>query len=114
MIIPSFDTIKTMKPIVDLHMHTTFSDGLKTPEELIDFAKSRGVEVMCINDHDTVKGVMHMLTMKLSDITVLCGIELSSTFEEDYSTIHVTGYFPRDTKFETLQEELSEVVTKKR
>lgn len=95
-----------MAPIVDLHMHTTFSDGIKTPEELITFAKARGVNVMSINDHDTVKGVINMLSLQIDGITVLCGIEMSSKFT-DRKTIHIAGYFPKDTDFSSLQEELT-------
>ena len=103
-----------MNQRVDLHMHTLYSDGIKTPEELIEFARSRGVSVMCINDHDNVKGVMNMLELeKKEDITVLCGIELSSSFT-DGSTIHTTGYFPRDTDFASMQAELEKSVPEKR
>ena len=102
-----------MDPFIDLHMHTTFSDGIKTPEELILFAKSRNVKVMSINDHDTVNGVINMLGLSFEGIRVLCGIELSSSYL-DGSTIHIAGYFPRDTNFQELQSELSVRVTEKR
>ena len=101
-----------MNPIVDLHMHTTYSDGLKTPEELISFAKERKVNVMSINDHDNVNGVLSILSSQIDGINVIYGIEVSSTFEN--STIHIACYFPRDTNFEELQKELTTVVNEKR
>ena len=98
---------------VDIHMHTTFSDGLKTPSELIEYAKSRNVDIMCINDHDTVKGVIDMLKLDITGITVLCGIELSTKWNQ-IGSIHIAGYFPRDTDFEALQKELDQVIRRKR
>ena len=101
-----------MNPIVDLHMHTTYSDGLKTPQELISFAKERKVNVMSINDHDNVNGVLSILSSQIDGINVIYGIEVSSSFEK--STIHIASYFPRDTNFEELQKELTTVVNEKR
>ena len=101
-----------MNPIVDLHMHTTYSDGLKTPEELIAFAKERKVDVMSINDHDNVNGILSILSTQIDGINVIYGIEVSSSFEN--STIHIASYFPRDTNFEELQKELTTVVNEKR
>ena len=66
-----------MSQLVDLHMHTLHSDGILSVKDLINLAKTRGVEIMSINDHDTVKGVMEMKTLEVSGIIVLCGIELS-------------------------------------
>ena len=40
----------------DLHMHTTYSDGKLTPEELVAKAKEAGLTYMAITDHDTVEG----------------------------------------------------------
>ena len=44
----------------DLHMHTTYSDGKLTPEELIAAAKAAGLRYIAITDHDTVDGVAHL------------------------------------------------------
>ena len=43
--------------IVDLHTHSTASDGQYTPSELIRLAKDRGLEVLALTDHDTVGGL---------------------------------------------------------
>ena len=42
---------------VDLHMHTTCSDGLYTPEQLTQMAVEAGLSVMAISDHDTVAAI---------------------------------------------------------
>ena len=44
----------------DLHMHTTFSDGKLTPEELVAQAKAAGLKYIAITDHDTVDGVSYL------------------------------------------------------
>lgn len=95
--------------LVDLHMHTKYSDGILEPKELIDFAKKNNVEIMSINDHDTVRGVMNMLSLEYSGITVLCGIECSSRWD-NIGSIHITGYFPRNTDFQQVQKKLEETV----
>jgi predicted metal-dependent phosphoesterase TrpH len=40
--------------MIDLHTHSTASDGLHTPSELVRLARARGVEVLALTDHDTV------------------------------------------------------------
>ena len=42
---------------VDLHTHSTASDGQYTPSELVQLAKKRGLEVLALTDHDTVDGL---------------------------------------------------------
>lgn len=98
--------------LVDLHMHTKYSDGILEPAELIDLAKKNNVEIMSINDHDPVRGVMNMLSLEYSGITVLCGIECSSRW--DNVSMHITGYFPRDTDFQEVQKKLQKTVANPR
>lgn len=43
--------------IVDLHAHTTASDGSYTPTELVRYAKKKGLSALAITDHDTIAGV---------------------------------------------------------
>lgn len=64
--------------MIDLHCHTTASDGIKTPVELIDYAIIEGVEVIAITDHDTVSGVGEALAHAGSKgFKVIPGIEFS-------------------------------------
>ena len=44
----------------DLHIHTTYSDGLVTPEQLLDAATALGLDVIAVTDHDTVEGCARM------------------------------------------------------
>lgn len=74
----------------DLHLHTTASDGSRTPTEIIKWGKSNGLELMAITDHDTVGGLKEgMAAAKQEGIKFVPGLEISS-----YSIceIHVLGY----------------------
>lgn len=64
---------------VDLHVHSTFSDGVKTPEELCRMARKTGVEILALCDHDSTGGVDQMREM-LADtgITFVPGVEIST------------------------------------
>ena len=72
---------------VDLHMHTTCSDGVYTPEQLTAMAAERGIRILSITDHDTV-AAYHGHTFA-DGITVIPGIEMSS--EYDGEDVHILG-----------------------
>lgn len=75
----------------DLHLHTVFSDGTSSPEELIEDAKKEGVCCISIVDHDTVLGIEPALGYaRQNGVEVLPGIEL--TAEYDSQEIHILGY----------------------
>ena len=78
---------------LDLHVHTTFSDGLLTPEKLVDLAVKKGLDGIAITDHDTTKGVDR--AMKRSTIyknfMVIPGIEFSCDYNDE--EVHILGYF---------------------
>lgn len=79
-------TSNKMKP--DLHMHTTASDGVLSPLELVEFAAQRGVTHMAITDHDTFDGA-DSLRGKETPIPVITGVELSM---KDMKGLHLLGY----------------------
>ncbi len=76
---------------VDLHAHTTASDGTLAPEALVDLAADRGLAVLAVTDHDTVDGI-DAATRRATErgIVVLPGVELSTT--ERGAEVHVLGY----------------------
>lgn len=76
---------------VDLHMHTTFSDGLRAPEEVVELAIAGGLDVISITDHDNTQGVGPALRAAGGRIRVVPGVELSTQWRGD--SIHVLGYF---------------------
>lgn len=75
-----------MKP--DLHMHTTSSDGVLTPRELVRLAARSGVTIMAITDHDSMDGADSLRGME-TEIPVLVGTELSL---RDMRYLHLLGY----------------------
>jgi len=80
-----------MDLIVDLHTHTTCSDGHTPPRELIRLAKRVGVQVIAVTDHDSVEAVPECLDEgRLLGVRVVPGIEMSSRFEGH--DVHVLGY----------------------
>ncbi|MBT5873543.1 MAG: PHP domain-containing protein [Candidatus Latescibacteria bacterium] len=77
---------------VDLHSHTTFSDGLLTPEQLIAHAKKRSLRALAITDHDTIEAVNSAVSAaQAQGMEIVPGVELSAT--EGNSDVHILGYY---------------------
>ena len=78
---------------VDLHLHTTYSDGRLTPTQLVDLVAQRGLRVVAVTDHDSTEGLAEAMeaAAKYPDITIIPGIELSTDIPGN--EIHVLGYF---------------------
>lgn len=76
---------------VDLHTHTTASDGTLSPKELVELAKRCGLSGIAITDHDTIDGLEEGLaTGKRTGIEVMTGVEISA--EPEKGTLHILGY----------------------
>jgi 3',5'-nucleoside bisphosphate phosphatase len=86
--------------LVDLHLHTTASDGRCSPLELVEQAAAAGLAVMAVTDHDTTASVgeVRMLVAERG-IEAIAGIEVTAV--EDGRDVHVLGYFlnPADAPF---------------
>ena len=78
---------------VDLHLHTTASDGLLTPRALVEAAAASGLRTIAITDHDTTDGVAEATATahELGTLTVIPGVELSTA--PDPVECHMLGYF---------------------
>lgn len=90
---------------IDLHTHTTASDGTDTPRELIDLAINNGLKAIAITDHDTTEGLIDALNYsKNLPIEVISGVEFSTTMPSYGFDIHILGYYfnPQDETFNTL------------
>ena len=76
----------------DLHNHTTASDGLLTPMQLIGFAAQKGLKAAAITDHDTTEGIEEAIKAgQLYQVEIIPGIELNTQI--DSVEIHILGYF---------------------
>jgi len=81
-----------MKNLVDLHIHSTFSDGVRTPTELVDMACNLGLRAIAIADHDAVEGIDEALAAGAArGLEVLPALEFSVAFAS-YSDVHLLGY----------------------
>src|SRR3982750_2056082 len=77
---------------LDLHLHTTFSDGSRTPSDVLALASKANVTALAITDHDTVSGLPEAMEAGRSlGIEVIPGIELSSHWGS--TELHILGYF---------------------
>ncbi|MEI6234566.1 MAG: PHP domain-containing protein [Planctomycetota bacterium] len=77
---------------IDLHNHSTASDGRLTPAQLVEMAKNRGLAAIALTDHDTVAGLaMFHEAGKKRGIETISGVEVSADFEK--GTMHIIGLF---------------------
>lgn len=75
---------------IDIHCHTTASDGIKTPSELINYAVSCNVEVIAVTDHDTIGGLDEAVAhASSSGFTLVPGIEFSIDYSD--GSFHLLG-----------------------
>ncbi|MBI2913247.1 MAG: PHP domain-containing protein [Chloroflexi bacterium] len=90
----------------DLHTHSTFSDGVLTPTQLIDLAYGNGVRLMALTDHDTTQGLpeAYQAAARYPDFTLIPGIEMST--DVPGNEVHILGHFI-DWANETFQETLA-------
>ena len=77
---------------VDLHVHSTASDGTFSPEALVDYALQKQLAAFALTDHDTIDGLAPAIAYaKNTDVEVIPGIELST--EYNGRDIHIVGLF---------------------
>src|SRR5437867_12988063 len=75
---------------IDLHCHSTASDGLLKPGELVARAAANGVEVLALTDHDDLSGLAEARARAQSEgVRFVDGVEISVTWEG--TTVHIVG-----------------------
>jgi hypothetical protein len=99
-----------MGALVDLHLHTTVSDGRLTPSELVTLVASKGLKVVSVSDHDTTDGLAeaYQAAKQYPDLRIIPGIELSTDIPGD--EIHMLGYFIQydDESFQSILQRFRE------
>ncbi|MCD8231699.1 MAG: PHP domain-containing protein [Clostridiales bacterium] len=89
---------------IDLHTHSTGSDGTFTPAELVTEAKKTGLSAIALTDHDSTDGIAELMAAgQKYGIETIPGVELSTEYAEE--EIHVVGLFI-DPDNESLREQL--------
>lgn len=88
--------------MIDLHMHSTASDGTLTPTELVEEAKKSGLKVMALTDHDTLDGIDEARKRASElEIEFINGIEFSTEYNE--GEVHILGYFLDEKNIKLLE-----------
>jgi 3',5'-nucleoside bisphosphate phosphatase len=88
-----------LKYQADLHNHTTASDGMFSPTELVHKAIEKGIRALGITDHDTIDGLNEAFEVAgNTNIRIIPGIEISVRFREDFftGTLHLLAYFSEE------------------
>ena len=87
-------------PVIDLHCHSSASDGTRPPGDVIARAAAAGVAVLALTDHDTVAGLAEAAAALPAGMTLVPGMELSC--ERDGHSVHLLAYL-----FDPGHEELA-------
>ena len=81
----------TISSRLDLHIHSTVSDGTDSPRKILSLVKDAGLEVFSLTDHDAVKGCRRILAArKDGDPTFITGVEFSC--RDEFGKYHILGY----------------------
>src|ERR1700730_3205699 len=91
---------------VDLHLHTTASDGTYTPAEIVDLARRSGLSALAITDHDTLEAISPSRHSAGEHVEVIAGVEVTAEFRG--REFHLLGYFFRPDD-EALNRALAEL-----
>ena len=77
---------------IDMHTHSTFSDGIFSPGELVDYAVKKGLSGIAITDHDTVDGIEEAIERAsiYKGFVIIPGVELSTEYNNE--EVHILGY----------------------
>lgn len=98
--------------LIDLHVHSTASDGSFTPSEVVKLALDAGLSAIALTDHDTVSGVAEAVSAaEDTDLEVVPGVELSALYME--KEIHILGLYI-DYENEALLSFLAEAENKRK
>jgi len=80
-----------MAGLIDLHLHSTYSDGTNTPEELVALAAEAGLAAAVLTDHDTMEGTPRFLAAaRAAGLRSLAGMEISA--DVPHRTVHLLAY----------------------
>ena len=96
------------KKYIDLHVHSTASDGTLTPTEVVKLAASEGLSAIALTDHDTIDGIKEAMSVAGEyGIELIPGIEFSTAYEK--REVHMLGLFIDPDNY-ALNEKLNELV----
>jgi predicted metal-dependent phosphoesterase TrpH len=92
---PAAETAELEFILIDLHIHSTFSDGSMTPEAIVELAARIGLKTISLTDHDGMGGITRFMeACRTAGIQGIPGIEISVACKS--GTLHMLGYFLKD------------------
>lgn len=90
--------------MIELHTHTTYSDGIFNPQQLVERAANAGVKALAITDHDTLNGWDEAIAAAtIYNLEIVPGVELSTVYNG--RSLHILGYYPQRNLIERPLEE---------
>lgn len=93
---------------IDLQMHTTFSDGTWTPEQLIDYLASEHFALVAITDHDSVASIPHLQRLgKDKGVAVLAAVEMSTLWRGQWVDLLCYGFDPLHNELQAMAKKVS-------
>jgi len=93
---------------LDIHTHSTYSDGYSSPHDMVKYAKKIGLDGLAITDHDIIKGSLKALQYSRDDFLVIPGVEMTAK-EGHVLCLGVHEAFERFTPAEKLIEQVHEL-----
>ena len=98
---------------IDLHSHSTASDGTQPPADVVRRARAAGLDVLALTDHDTVAGFAEAVVARPDGLTLALGCEVSCVAEE--TSVHLLGYLfdPDEPAFKEERELLRDDRTRR-
>ncbi len=93
--------------MLELHCHTTYSDGTLTPQALVAAAVAQGVRCLAITDHDSMAGWDEAIAAaEPHNLEIVPGLELSTVWQD--KSLHILGFYPERSQLELpLQDRLA-------
>lgn len=92
---------------IDLHMHTTYSDGHWPAEQLIDYLVDEGFDLVAITDHDRVDKIASIQALGAEhNLPVLAGVEMSTVWHGQMGDLLCYGFDPLNNELQTLTEKI--------
>ena len=88
----------------DLHIHSNFSDGSDSIEQLVQNIQAAGLDIFALTDHDTIEGCIEMKKLIPAGVKFICGVELTCKAED--VKCHILGYYcnPENSDLKSLIE----------
>jgi predicted metal-dependent phosphoesterase TrpH len=94
---------------VDLHMHTTYSDGRWSTEQLFEYLSQEGFGLVAVTDHDCIETMDHIQYVGIQKhISVLVGVEISAQWQGSMADVLCYGFDPHDEALQSLVNQVRE------